>query len=370
MMKGRRSLTRLLWLATASVVAIAAIVVAPAASKPAKAKKQLISVSFREDFFDSDAHAGIYSANDKGFFQAEGLDVAIKPGQGSVSTVQQVATGNDTFGYANAFAMAQQVVKGADVTAIASTRQVFDGGIVYWPDTGISRPSDLEGKNYIGAAAGFVDVLLPLFAQNSGNWDLSKMKIQNLDPSAGQALFAAHRADAITGTVTQILLTPPFNGVTPKIFRYSDYEINPLSFVIVVNSRQLKAYPGLMTKFVKGYLKGWQWACANPRQSVTMARQHYSTTLSLDQGVALWNLVCSYAHTPATKGHALGWMALSDWQKSIKILTSNPIFGGTQNVPPAKSLYTNQFVDNVFPPACLKGQKSTKKKPCTPVKKK
>ena len=367
-MKVNRPLKGAFWLTLALGLAVIAVVAVPASSKPAK--KQLISVSFREDFFDSDAHAGIYAALDKGYYQQQGLDVTIKPGAGSGSTVQQVAAGNDTFGYANAFTMSQQVVKGADVTAIASTRQVFDGGIVYWPDVGISKPSDLEGKNYIGAASGFVDTLLPLFVQNSGNWDLSKMHYQSLDPTAGNALFAAHKADAITGTVTQILLTPPFNGLVPKIFRFSDYKIDPLSFVIVMNSRQLRGYPGLAKRFIAGYLKGWNWACANPRQAVTMARTHYTTSLSLDTGVELWKLVCSYAHTPATKGHPLGWMALADWQSTVKILTSNPvIFGATQNVPPPVSLFTNEFVNDVYPPTCTKGQVSTKRRPCTPPRK-
>jgi NitT/TauT family transport system substrate-binding protein len=354
------------WLFIVAGLVVSAMVAMPASThwQAAKAHK-LINVTFREDFFDSDAHAGIYAGIDKGFWQAQGLDVKVEPGQGSVSTVQQVAQGNDTFGYANAFSMVQQVVKGADVTAIASTRQLFDGGVVYWADAGISKPSDLQGKNYIGAPAGFVDTLLPLFAKNSGGWDLSKMHYQALDPTAGNALFSAHKADAITGTVTQILLTPPYNGQAPKIFRYSDYGINPLSFVIVANSRQARGYPGLMRKFVTGYLKAWTWACANPRQAVTMARQHYTTTLSIDQGVALWQLVCSYLHTPATKGQAPGWMSLADWQGTIKILTSNPVvFGATQNVPPAKTLYTNEYVNDVYPAPCAKGQRSTKKSPC------
>ena len=125
-----------------------------------------------------------------------------------------------------------------------------------------------------------------------------------------------------------------------------------------------------MKKFTAGYLKAWTWACANPRQAVTLARQHYTTTLSLDQGVALWKLVCSYLHTPASKGQATGFMALADWQHTVKILTSDPAFGATQNVPPAKTLFTNEFVNDVYPPKCAKGQKSTKQKPCIPPKKK
>ena len=162
--------------------------------------------------------------------------------------------------------------------------------------------------------------------------------------------------------MAQVLTVPPVNGVTPKVFRYSDYGIDPLSFVVVVNTRQLHAEPGIIREFVTGYLKAWNWACGNPVQAVTLARQHYTTTLSIAQGVAIWNLVCSYAHTPNSKGHPLGWMSLKDWQDTVKILTSNPTaFGATQNVPPASSLFTNEYVNLVYPPACTKGQVSTKR---------
>src|SRR4051794_36783789 len=74
----------------------------PASSHPVQQKhRALTNVTFLEDFFDSDAHAGIYAGIDKGFYQAQGLNVTIQPGTGSVTTVQQVASGNATFGYAN-----------------------------------------------------------------------------------------------------------------------------------------------------------------------------------------------------------------------------------------------------------------------------
>ena len=349
------------------------LVVAVVAALPAGAAKDatpLVPVTFRADFFHSDAHAGIFAGVTKGFWEKEGLKVTILPGSGSATTVQQVASGNDTFGYANAFTMAQQVVRGADVTAIASTRQVFDGGVVYWPDAGITRPADLQGKLYMAVPAGFIDALLPLFAESSGGWDHTKMRSQAVDPAAGNALFAAKRADAISGTKTQLLLNPiPAGSQPPRIFAYSDYDIDPLGFVVVANSRQMRGQPGLMKKFVAGYVKAWNWACANPRQAVTLARANYTTTVSVDQGVELWKLVCSFKRTKAaaTAKQATGYMMLADWARTVKILRSNPdLFGSQRNVPPAATLFTNTYVNQVFPAPCAKNQKSTAKKPCKP----
>jgi ABC-type nitrate/sulfonate/bicarbonate transport system substrate-binding protein len=213
-----------------------------------------------------------------------------------------------------------------------------------------------------------VDQLLPLFAQASGGWDPKQMRQQAVDPAAGNALFAAGRADAISGTKTQLLLNPiPPGSPVPKIFAYSDYGIDPLGFVLVANSRQVVGYPGLMKKFVAGYLKAWNWACANPRQAVTLAREFYTTNLSLDVGTQLFQLVCSFRRTKAAAAakQPLGYMMLADWQRTINIMKSNPeLFGATQNVPPPISLFTNKFVNLVYAPPCAKNQKPTKKKPC------
>jgi NitT/TauT family transport system substrate-binding protein len=333
---------------------VLAITALPASSRTLRAQNSqatresfptLTNVTIEEDYYDSDAHAGIYAALDQGYWKKLGLNVTVEPGGGSVTTVQQVAAGDVTFGYANAFSMVQEITKGASVVAVAATRQLFDGGVVYWPDTGISKPSDLVGKTYIGDAGGFVDELLPLFAQNSGNWDLAKMQYHSLDPTAGAALFAAHQADAITGTETQLALTPPYHGVNAKVFRYADYGIDPLGFAVITTQKELEGNPGVVKAFVQGYLKGWAWACANPTAAVVAARHYYTTTLSVPAGVALWDEVCSYAHTPASKGHPLGWMAPKDWQDTVNILTSHPkLFGSAASLPPLSQLFTNRFI--------------------------
>jgi NitT/TauT family transport system substrate-binding protein len=321
------------------------IVVSPAASRPANQQQApLVKVTFLEDFFESDAHAGIWVAKDRGFWEEQGLDVAVTPGAGSGVTVQQVAAGNYTFGYANAFVMAQQVAKGADVLAIASPAPLFGGGVLYWGDKGINTPKDLEGKTYLGVPSGFVDQLLPLFARNA-NFDLSKVNVRGIDPAAGSSLFAARQGDALSGDKVQIQLYPPSNGQLPKIFLYSDYGINPLGFVLLANSRLVQGRPGIVQKFVTGLLKGWNWACGNPRAAVTIMRTHYNPTISFDTSLERWRTFCGYARVPGNKTQAFGWMPLVNWQTTVKLIRENQAFGGPQNVPPAKTLYTNKFVE-------------------------
>jgi NitT/TauT family transport system substrate-binding protein len=340
------------WLAVLSLAAAAAMAAwtAPgafaaetASAAPERAQQALVRVTFLEDFFESDAHAGIWVAKDKGFWEQQGLDVAITPGAGSGITVQQVAAGNYTFGYANGFVMAQQVARGADVIAIASPAPKFGGGVVYWPDRGITTPKDLEGKTYLGVASGFVDQLLPLFARNA-NFDVGKVNVRSVEASAGSALFAARQGDAVSGDRVQTALYS-FNGQNPKVFAYADYGINPIGFALIANARQVRAQPGITQRFVTGLLKGWNWACGNPRQAVTIMRTHYNPTIPFETSLERWKTFCGYARVPDNMTQPFGWMPLSSWQTTVKLIRENAQFGGAQNAPPAATLYTNVFVE-------------------------
>ena len=123
----------------AGLVTAAALLAGTGMSAPVATKaKADTNVTVRMDFFLNEAHSGFFAALERGYYTKEGLNVEIRPGAGSVSTVQQVAAGNDNFGLASAVAMTQQVARGADAFTIASPRQVFDGGVLYWPSAGIS----------------------------------------------------------------------------------------------------------------------------------------------------------------------------------------------------------------------------------------
>src|SRR5436309_15984810 len=63
-------------------------------------------------------HAPFYLGKERGYFDQEGLDLDIQEGRGSGITVQAVAAGTATFGYADVPTMIKAASKGAPVTAV------------------------------------------------------------------------------------------------------------------------------------------------------------------------------------------------------------------------------------------------------------
>jgi len=321
---------------------------APATSGGSKsaASGEVKKVSFMLDYFHSETHSAFFAADEQGFYKEEGLEVDIQPGQGSTVTAQQVGEGNATFGWANATAVTQAVTKGAPIKAIASMRQLTDAGVMYWPNKGISSPADLAGKTCGVTAAGFVSLLFPEWAKNTGA-DESKIKTRVVDASAGSALFGSQKIDCFEGSVAQVFFYKPVDGATPQIFRFSDAGLNTLGFTLIASHDTLSSDADTAEKFVRATLKGWKYACANAEEVVPKTREHMEEP-AYDEatGVKILLAACELEHTPASQGKPLGYMAPEDWTSTLEILQSSPKLE-VKDPPPAEDLYTNDIMDKV-----------------------
>src|SRR4029453_2742656 len=90
--------------------AIAACVVAPTAHAAD-------AVSFRLNWYLGGLHVPFYYGKERGFYAAEGIDLAINEGRGSANTVQVVAAGSDTFGLADSSSVVATAPRGAHIKA-------------------------------------------------------------------------------------------------------------------------------------------------------------------------------------------------------------------------------------------------------------
>jgi NitT/TauT family transport system substrate-binding protein len=77
-------------------------------------------VSVRLDWLAGIYHAPIYLAKARGYYAQQGLDVTFHNGQGSLSTLQIVGSGNETIGLANLSALTLARAAGVPVVAIGA----------------------------------------------------------------------------------------------------------------------------------------------------------------------------------------------------------------------------------------------------------
>ena len=100
-----------------STVALLALAIA---ISPAQAADK---VSFRLNWYLGGLHAPFYYGKQQGYYAAEGIDLTINEGRGSVATVQAVAAGADTFGLADS----SSLILTSGRTARSSRRRARSG---------------------------------------------------------------------------------------------------------------------------------------------------------------------------------------------------------------------------------------------------
>src|SRR6185312_11356662 len=187
-------------------------------------------VRFSLDWIPGSVHPPFFIALYKGYYKAEGLDVVIDRGKGSVGLVQQLATGVYDMGYPDISVLTDFDSKnpGKSFPEVMMGYEQAPAGVVFLKTSDIKEPRQLEGK-ILGASAndaGFK--LFPTFAAHSGI-DMNKVKIQFIDPKLRETLLAKKQVDAIIGQIFNTTLELKAKGVDPKdvgSFLYRDHGLD------------------------------------------------------------------------------------------------------------------------------------------------
>lgn len=226
--------------------------------------------------------AGYYVALEKGFYEDEGLDVTILPGGPDIAPPQVLAGGGaDVMLNWMPSALAARE-KGLPVVNIAQPYKTSGLMLTCWKDTGITSPQDFKGKTigvwFFGNEYPFLSWMSQEGISTEGGEDGVTVLKQgfNVDP------LIQRQADCIS-TMTyneygQVLDA----GVDPDelvTFKYEDQGVATLEDGIYALEENLAdpAFKAKMVKFVRGSMKGWKYAEANPDEAADIVLEYDET---------------------------------------------------------------------------------------------
>ncbi|MCB5199341.1 ABC transporter substrate-binding protein [Loktanella sp. TSTF-M6] len=216
--------------------------------------------------------AGYYVAQDKGFYEAEGLNVTILPGGPDIAPPQVLAGGGaDVMLNWMPSALAARE-KGLPVVNIAQPFKSSGLMLTCWKDTGITSVEDFRGKTigvwFFGNEYPFLSWMSQAGIPTDGGEEGVTVLKQgfNVDP------LLQRQADCIS-TMTyneygQVLDA----GVSPDelvTFKYEDQGVATLEDGMWVLEENLEdpAFVEKMTRFVRASMEGWKYAEANPDEA-------------------------------------------------------------------------------------------------------
>jgi len=308
-------------------VVFLALIFSLAAAAPlfAQLKKVRFSVSAA-----SIAEVPFRIANIKGFYRDEGLDVEVILIRGAVG-MQALLGGSVDYTSASGSTIAA-AVRGIPVKLvfIASAKPQFD--LIAQPQ--IRSVADLKGKHVgISSRGGAIDLLTQLIVQKNGlvpNKDVVSLVIGGQEDTV-----LALRA----GRIAAALLTPPRPLILQRegfnrIAYSGDYMPSYPSGGIGVTDEKIKTSPNDVLAFVKGSVRGLQFARQNRAEAIKILSEYFTIK---DPALSAQFFELYLSRLPADGSADEAWMkgAIDFTQKSL---------GGSGKEIPASQVFDFSFV--------------------------
>ena len=305
-------------------------------SASAQPKQQ---ATLRLDWLASGYQAPFFLALDRGYYRDQGIELEIADGKGSNTTIQVVASGAESFGFANLSATALGIGRGLPVMAIACIIQKSPDSIISLLGSGIQQPKDIQGKRGAFSPTGATDRIFPAFAKLAGI-DMSKVTRIQIESSARYSVLLQGNADFVVGwSFDDGYKIGKQRPIEPPIL-FSDNGVNTLSAGLITSKEMLATRPDLVRGFLVATIRGLQETIKSPGDAVEAMRKKRPNA-DRDALLAAAQALGSFVHTPNSAAQPLGLMAKEDWEETRRILVD---YLGMSGAIPVDALYTNELL--------------------------
>lgn len=303
------------------------------------------AIKFALDWRFEGPAAPYFVAIDKGYYKAEGLDVSIDPGAGSVEGINRVASGVYQMGFADI----NSLIKYRDNPANSPIKAVMMGydtpafAIITLKKTGISKPKDLEGRILGAPAPDGAYAQWPIFV-DANKIDASKVKIENVGFPVREPMLAQGKVDAITGFWFSSYMNLKANGVAGDdiiVMLMRDYGLDLYGNVIIANPEFAKSNPKAVAGFVRATIKGIQDTIASPETAIDSLMKRNQIAKRDVELERLKLAISKNFVTPDVKKNGFGDVDMARLARSIDQIGLT--FKYT-NKPKAQDIFTSEFL--------------------------
>jgi NitT/TauT family transport system substrate-binding protein len=306
------------------------------------------AVKFALDWKFEGPSAPYFVAIDKGFYKAEGLDVTVDTGPGSVAGIARVAAGTYPLGFfdINSLVKFRDQNPAQQVQAVMMVYDVPPFSIVSLKKSGIKTPADLMGKTLGAPAPDGAFAQWKAFVK-ANKFDDSKVKIENVGFPVREPMLAQGKVDAITGFSFSSFFNLTQNKIPAddiSVMLMSDHGLVLYGNAVMVNPEFAKANPKVVAGFVRATIKGFIETAKNPDEAIKSVMKRNETG---DVNVELARLKMALKDnmvTPWVKANGVGGVDMARLTKSIEQIADTYEF---KNKPKAEDIFSSAFL----PPA-------------------
>jgi putative hydroxymethylpyrimidine transport system substrate-binding protein len=298
-------------------------------SKSADGKLQKVNIML--DWYPNAVHSFLYTAQEKGYFKQQGLDVNIQMPADTNDPLKLVAAGK--IDMALSYQPEVLVARGENipVRSFAAIVRHPLNHLMFPADSSIHSPKDLAGKTVGYPSIPLDEAIINTMVKTDGG-DPQKVKMVDVGWDLIPAM-ATKKTDALIGGYInheKLLLDKeghPMRTLNPTDYGVPDY----YELVMVGSEKGLKEKPDVYKKFMAAVREGQKYVAAHPEEGLSILMKHEDKSSPLDKDVETKSLQILLPLMDA-KDKPFGYQDPESWNKVAKWLKDSKVIN--QNVNP------------------------------------
>jgi NitT/TauT family transport system substrate-binding protein len=280
--------------------------------------------------------AGLYAADLKGYYAAEGLSVTFVVGGPNVDPFEEVNSGKAQFGDNGADVLLIARAAGKPIKAIAAIYRRSARVYVSLAASDITRPQEMVGKaisvNTIGRAP---------FEAMMSRAGIQPSQYTLVNSTSDLAPFYSGQVQVRSVYLTNEVLTMQAAGYALNIIYPDDYGIHNYGDVLFTTDELIATQPDLVMRFLRASLMGWTYAVEHPGETGAMVQKYNPQA---DASLQVGQMIASLPLVNTGEDH-IGWMKPELWTGMEQILADQGVITVPLDVTTA---YTMQFLDEIY----------------------
>jgi ABC-type nitrate/sulfonate/bicarbonate transport system substrate-binding protein len=276
---------------------------------------ELESVSVALDWYPNANHAGLYLAQERGYYAEEGLAPEFYTPSDPTTVLQTVGAGRDDFGISYQTDVLLARAAGVPVVSVLALVQAPLQGIMVLADSGITRPGDLVGKTVGYPGIPSQEAFLATMLEDDGA-AMDDVDLVNIDFNLVPGLISG-QVDASLGAFwTHEPILAEEEGYPANVLKVDDWGVPPYyELVIAAGESTVSARSELVERFLRATRRGYEAAIADPAAAIAALRAA-SPDLNVaveEAGIALLIPVWTADGVPFGTQTAERWDAYAAW---------------------------------------------------------
>lgn len=306
-------------------------------------------VRFAMDWTPNTNHTGIYVAQQKGWYEQNGIDLQILPYSDANTPDTLVATGQADFGVSFEESVTTDRVSNLPVKSVAAILQTNTSGLATLKSSGLDRPAKLEGKRYAGFGSPYEEPVIRTVLKKDGA-ATGDFKNITTNVSGYQALVA--------GQADFLWIYEGWEGIQAKLdkvdlnfFLLKDYGVpDYYTPVIIAGESYLKEHGDVARRFLAATARGYEFSAANPKEAADLLVKGAPPGTFADPSLPEQS---QEFLAPYYKGSQPGWglQTLDYWTNYPKFIASTGLLKTPDGkvVKPEDIDYSSLFTNDYLP---------------------